>query len=713
MPGPVIRALALVVLICAWSAPGSAVAQDRANPEVPVRLSADEVTYDRELGIVTASGNVEITQDLRTLFADTVTYNQRQSLITASGNLRLLEPSGDVIFGEYMELTDDLRDGVIHSLRMLLKDRSRVAAAGARRSEGTRLDMAKAVYTPCQPCISDPQAAPLWQVKAVRVLHDQDRQTVEYKDAWIEVVGVPVAYTPYLSHPDPTVRRRSGFLTPGFGGSSFLGAALRTPYYWDIAPNKDLTITPVFTTQQNVALIGEYRQLLKTSELKGKTSATVDGNGDFRGHVDFKGRQDIDDTWRWGFDARRATDDLYTRQYSFLPDPSLASRLFAEGFRGRNYFAVNGYAYQGLRATDRQGEIPLVLPLAEYHHLGEPGSAGGRTRLDSSLLALTRNDGTDMRRLSVAPGWDISHVGALGNITKLSLTLQGDFYHVNGQPIPGEPDSFNGVTGRLVPEGALEWRFPFIRPGERVNQVIEPIASVVVSPYGGNPSKIPNEDSREFEFDDTNLFARNRFSGVDRVEGGPRVNYGLKWGAYGAKGGSTTVLVGQTARPKTDDTFPDGSGLDDRLSDIVGRLQVRPGRYVDLLYRTRLDKDNLAANRNEATVTVGNRSLSARLGYVFARGITGSQFATTREELNAGVTSQISRYWRGGFSFVRDLKNDDLRSLAVTAIYEDECLIVNTIGARTFYEDRDLKSDDSIILRIMLKTLGEVKTSVF
>jgi len=238
------------------------------------------------------------------------------------------------------------------------------------------------------------------------------------------------------------------------------------------------------------------------------------------------------------------------------------------------------------------------------------------------------------------------------------------------------------------------------------------MASIVASPYGGNPENIPNEDSLDFEFDDTNLFSPNRFTGLDRVEGGPRVNYGLRWGIFGDKGGRSTVLVGQSYRVKDDDTFQEDSGLEDNLSDIVARIDVAPAEYLDLLYRTRLDKSNLEAKRHEFQIGAGPKGLRLALGYLFIDRQVGSEFAG-REEIRYAVNGQLSRYWRAGVSAIHDLSEDaGLRALGLQLTYEDECLIFTTSLGRTFFEDRDLQPTDSVILRVTFKTLGEVETSV-
>ena len=263
-------------------------------------LTADEVTYDRERGAVTARGNVEVSRDDRFLRADEITYEQTTDVLAASGNVSLLEPTGEVIFASRVELTGNLKDGIVEDIRVILADLSRIAANGARLSAGETTEMRRGVYSPCDLCSDEPTRPPLWQIKAVKVVHDKKRKTIEYSDAWMEIAGVPVAYTPYFSHPDPTVRRRSGFLAPSFGGSSDLGLIAQVPYYYVIDEHSDLTVTPVYTDKEGPLLATEYRRKFQQAWLEFSGSITEDSQNDVRGHLFGEGRLDIDETWRAG-----------------------------------------------------------------------------------------------------------------------------------------------------------------------------------------------------------------------------------------------------------------------------------------------------------------------------------------------------------------------------------------------------------------------------
>jgi len=705
----------LVGLLAGFNLQQAAYAQGRAqaNGETPILITADQMAHDRDLGVVTASGNVEISQQDRILLADSVSYNERENVMSAAGNVSLVEPTGEVLFAEFMELTGDFRDGIIKGLRVRLADNARIAAAGARRSDGNRTEMANAVYSPCNVCVENPEKAPLWQLKAKRIVHDQAEKTIEYRDAWMEFAGVPVAYTPYFSHADPTVRRQTGFLTPHIGSSSYFGPSLTTPFFWNIAPNQDLTVTPTISTNERAVLSGEYRKLGDKSLTNAKMSGTVDSNDDFRGHIDSTLKYHVNDTWRWGGTLQRATDDTYLRRYRFPTSSSrtLTSNLFAEAFRGRDYASANAFAFQSLEANVSPGQSPFVAPFLEYSHIGQPNSFGARSSINANALALTRNDGVDTRRTSVEVGYHVPYIAPYGNVFTLDATVRGDLYQFSSQPVPGMPgDAESGFKERLFPQLGLGWKLPMARQFGTISETFTPMAQLYTAPNGGNPRIIPNEDSLEPEFDELNLFAPSRFPGIDRVEGGTRISYGGQWGVYGPSGAGTDVFFGQSYRLSDDDTFADGSGLEDNLSDYVGRLRVLPARNLALTYRTRLDKDNFAPRRSEIRADVGPPALRGSVNYVFFDSAGSSQYGA-RQEIAGGILAKVNRNWKGGLTARHDIEESDLRSVGMQITYDCECFTFDTILRRDFYQDRDLEPTNAILFRLTFKTLGDVNAS--
>ena len=696
----------------------------QALENIPALITADQLTYDDQNGQVVASGSVEISQEDRILLADKVTYNLNTDIVTAEGNVTLVEASGDTVFADFVEITGDLKEGFIRDVRVLLQDDSRIAAASGTRTGGNRTEFRKGVFSPCELCRDDPTRAPLWQIKATEVVHDQESKDIIYRDAWLEIFGIPVIYTPYFSHPDPTVDRRSGFLAPTFGSSDFLGSNATIPYFWAIEDDKDLTVAPIVTTEQGVNLTGEYRQLFETGEIEISGSATIadrdEGSGRiaedrFRGHVEAFGRFDIDDTWRWGFDVYRASDDTYLRAYNFDSERTLESTAFLEGLKGRNYAAVRGFSYQGLRDTDVNDEIPIVAPLADFNFVSEPGVflPGARYTTDANLQILTRENGRDSRRVSLINAYHIPYTSPLGDIYELTAQVQTDGYWVNG--VDPNSDDVNpndqpgsDAVGRFFPQLAVKWRYPWARQDGSVRQVIEPIMQAVLAPNGQNPGEIPNEDSLDFEFDDTNLFDLNRFAGTDRVDSGSRIDYGIKWTSTFGSTGEAGAFIGQSFRfSENNDAFAEDSGLQDNQSDIVGRVLLRPFEHVDLLYRFRFDKDDLDSNRSEVDLSIGPPALKLDLSYFFIEQDTDENEFGDREELSFRVSSRISEHWTVGARHRRDLIDNNSLETGFSLTYEDECFVIEGVAERTFFDDREIEADDSIFIRVGLKHLGE------
>src|SRR5262245_34330086 len=232
----------------------------REDRNAPIVFRADEIEYDDQLALTVARGHVEISQSGQVLLADTVSYNQRTDTITASGNVSLSQPTGEIVFADFIELRDSMNEAFAKNVRMLLNDRSRLAANTARRTNGNRTELKRGVYSPCDLCREDPSAPPIWQLKAREIDHDKEQQLVEFRDSTMEIDGWPVFYSPYISAPDPSVKRASGFLIPSAGGSNTLGANVTIPYYLVLGPDKDLTLSPRFMTKAGVLLATNYRQ---------------------------------------------------------------------------------------------------------------------------------------------------------------------------------------------------------------------------------------------------------------------------------------------------------------------------------------------------------------------------------------------------------------------------------------------------------------------
>lgn len=677
-----------------------------AEADAPVSFKADTLTHDREKGLVTARGNVEIRRGRRVLRADEVVYDRPADRLRAQGGVSLRDASGDVIFADRADVTGDLKDGVAERIRIRLADESRFSAESARHSDGVRTELRQAVYTPCRLCPEDPEGTPSWRVRADRAVRDRTTGEVVYRDATLELWGLPVFHTPYLEQSDPSVGRKTGLLTPTFGHKDDFGLMARLPVFFDIAPDRDATVTPVFTSGEGIFGLFEYRHRFAGGMFSGQGSLAGGeaqlGGADARGHFDGRLRLDIDDSWRAGADASLVSDDTYLGRYDLSSAKTLTSNLFVERFGERGYFAANAYRFQGLRLEDRQKRLPLVLPELEYVHLGAPDRLGGRADIDANFRMLVRETGGNSALLSLDGGWTLPHTAADGQILTAFARLRADLYWAeSGTVTPSRLDK------RVFPQLGLDWRYPFVRSGDGYEAIVSPVAGAVAGPRLGDAVSIADEDGPLPELTDMNVFDRSRASGRDLVEDGQRLYYGAEARLLTAGGAGGSAFFGQSYRiGGNDEPWPEGSGLKDDLSDLVGRLALDFGAQGKISYRVRLDKDDLSVERSELGFDFGLGRLRLDGDYLRRAGREAGERLDDREELTLRLTAGLG----GGVRLVGSMRRDLFAGRAVSQgiglDYRDDCLTARLSFTRDFTRDRDIRPTDSVFLRIGLDTLG-------
>jgi LPS-assembly protein len=743
--------------------PGAASSQAQ---NAPILFRADEVEYDEQLALTVARGHVEISQGGQVLLADTVSYNQRTDTITASGNVSLSQPTGEILFADFMELRDSMNEGFAKNVRMLLADRSRLAANTARRTNGNRTELRQGVYSPCDLCKNDPSAPPAWQLKAREIDHDKEQELIEFRDATMEIDGWPVFYTPYISEPDPSVRRASGFLIPSIGGSNTLGANVTIPSFWVLGPDKDLTLVPRFMTQAGALLTGDYREdfsngaldaLFSVNHSNVGTGSSSSNEGElWRGQVNEHSVFDLDETYRTGLDVQYVSDQTFLQRFSF-GNPllnAMISRGYLEGFEPRASTDINTYVFQSLIPGVGDSTQPIVLPVANRNWQSEPDALGGRWNLNANLLDIVRQVGTQTRRLSLGSEWDRTFHDGIGGQYNFSASVRGDGYSINnlsplsnpdlpsaffpfnGQPAAA-PTATNFVTGRAFPQVGLVWSYPWVHRGDEITELIEPIVGGFAGPSSGNRRNIPDEDSLDFEFSDSDLFRPDRLAGYDILDTGQRVDYGAKFGLYDKDGGSYRVLIGQSYRAQPNLFLPLGSGAENRLSDVVGRVVLSPNSYLDLIYRFRYETNNPASSLQQVGVSAGPSSLRLASTFIYLPAQLQSQVVTNpttgqnvlygkRDQLNFSATAKLTRYWSlqvaqtinltTSTTLVNGVATPPASSASLTAslsaIYQDECMAFIASATQSGVRNGDVAPGVSVLFSVVFKNLGEIGGTV-
>ena len=713
-----IRPLSVLALL---SATVSAIApalgdEPRDSADREILLQADEIDYDMNAAVVTARGHIEIDDNGRILLADQITYDEKQDTVVASGHVSLLDDKGNVAFADHVTLTDHLRNGALESFAALIGKSGRLAAANAQRVGGKYTVAREIDYTPCKICKQEGKRTPLWQVHAKRVVYDEVAHRFRFRNATLEFFGVPVLYTPYLTEPDPSVKYASGILTPSIGNSTNIGYFIKVPVYIALTDSNDATLAPLVSTHGGELLEGEYRQRWNDGGfwLQGSIAnnpfggITKDQNQTYANAFG-GGRYYLDNTWRVGFDMQYTSNDTYMRRYDISQLDRLVNDLFIEGEDGRSRFALTGYYFEGLRASDNSNFIPFVLPLFSYSLIPEEKIIGGQFRLDVTSADVQRIDGPSSQRISGEMRIRFPGVIAYGQLFTFEAGARGDVYHVNNDgrdalEFPTVPTGSRFVE-RGQPYIMVDWRWPFVRDFERGNAiVVEPIAQLIAeTKYGQPPSTIPNEDTAGFEFDENNIFSVNQLPGYDLLESGPRINAGFRASAIFPSGSVETVW-GQTYRLNPDPIFAPDSGERGTVSDIVGRVSVKFLPYIDLTDRIDLDRVDGNVRRHEVylTATYGRSALQVSFTQLPPESVSLGFGA--RKEVNAQADVNFYGNWQVFGALRRDLITNLMLDDELGVGYEDECLGVSLAYRKKFTSDRDLPPSTAVVLRFTLKT---------
>ena len=744
--------LCLSALPLVMSAAAAARAQDLTRPEPPVApvtdtpppaddqqvtFSADTLTYDDKADVVTASGSVHMLRQGNELHADTVSWDRKTGEVRAIGNVAIRSPNGDIAYGDNVELKDTLKDGAADNMLLVLENGGRIAAVHGTRVDGvSTLD--HAAYTPCAVVSAEGcPKTPLWQITAVRVVHNPAKHRVFYKNATLSLLGVPILALPGISHPDGSGGGGPGLLVPDIQYNKTNGLELALPYYIKLAPNKDLTITPHLFTGVLPALEAKYRSLLSYgayqiggmitygTRLPATTITDPDapaptGSRAVRGYIDANGTFQLGSDWTLTGALRLTTDRTFLRRYSISNDDRLRSMLMAERITADSYLSIAGWYVQTLRAGDPQGQQPFALPAIDYRLRLPDKILGGQVQVQANSLGIIRTAGQDTQRAFASVEWNLRTITPLGQELTLTGFGRGDVYHTSNTAATSA-DIYRGLPGwqtRGIAAFAADVRWPFAGELFGGTQVLVPRVQIVASPPTKN-LEIPNEDSRAFDLEDSNLFALNRFPGYDRWEDGNRVTYGFEWN-YVRPRFSISTVIGQSYRlTNKPSLFPVGTGLTDRFSDIVGRTEIRYGSFLGLIHRFRLDKDSLALRRNEIDVTLGSKQTYLLVNYLRLNRniVAGIEDLRDHEEIRLGARVAIDRHWSVFGSTVVDLtsRSEDPLSMAdgyqpvrnrLGVEYEDDCFEFGLTWKRDYDRTGDARAGSTVLFRLAFKNLG-------
>lgn len=704
MPGEILRLVraGLAAALLALAPAARAETDPYALPrDLPVTLVADRVTYDTTTRRLVAEGAVRVFYGTRTLTADRIVYDAALDRISAEGRLVLRNPDGSTLHADYAELDPQLRDGLIRSARAMLDARFRLAAVEARRVGGRYNVLGRAVFSTCEVCPEHPE--PLWQIRARRIVHDEATRLIHYENAVLDVAGVPVLWLPYFRHPDPTVRRSTGFLVPVYKTSQTFGHGLKLPFYWAIDARSDATLTPFVTTDEGVILEGEYRRRFAAGgfDLAGTVKYEEDrAFRPFRGSLAGQGHAWLGPETFGRFTLSVVSDDSYLTDFEYSNADRLVSDAALASYRRDGYWELGMAFFQSLRTDEPVGSIPLALPEFDLRETWDEGVLGGVLGLGLNGIGLKRTGGQDMVRATALLDWERSFVTGQGLLLRGTGELRADLFRTwDSTTVPNE------LRFRFTPTVGIEARFPLLRTDPGATHLVEPIAQIFWSEPTGDQALLPNEDSLLVEFDETNLFAMSRFAGHDVVEPGLRANLGLRYERTDASGWTLALAGGRIFRSEAEAVLAGAPGLDGAQSDWLAAVALRLPGALTLVNRILLD-DDFTLDRNELRLDLALGPASVTGTYVYlSRDILGGAL-TEREEAAGEATLRLSDDWSLAGALTYDLDAGRFVRAGTTLTWHTDCAEVDFSVSRRFTSSDRVNASTSFGVQLRLAGLG-------
>ncbi len=687
-----VLALTLVLVLIA---PPLAVAQSTAT------LIADLVRVEGDQTLV-AEGNVEVFYEDARLRARKITYDSASGRLLIEGPITLVQGDQIILLADQGELSADLREGILRSARLVLDQQLQLAANEIARIGGRYTVMSRVVASSCQVCPGRP--VPLWEIRARRVVHDQEERQIYFTDAQFRVAGIPILYLPRLRMPDPTLDRATGFLAPRLRTTSQLGAGLQVPYFITLGPHRDVTVTPYLSALTRTLNL-RYRQAFRSGgiEVEGAASRDAIQPGTTRGYVFGDGEFVLASGTRLALQIEAVSDDGYLLDYGTDSKDRLASgAALTDTSRDRD-FSADVFWHRSLRDGDDNATLPSLVGDASFRRRLPNFALGGIAAYEFSLHGHRRTSaadgaGRDVSRASGRIDWRRNWVLPSGILVTGLAEARADFYAI------AQDASYPGTVARLTPAAAVELRWPFLkREAGGATQVLEPILQLVWSP--DSLPDVPNDDSVFVEFDEGNLFSLSRFAGHDRRERGLRANLGVSWTRIAPEGWSIGVTAGRVLRTDDLGQFGPGSGLAGISSDWLLATTVKSANGLTLTNRAVLD-DDFGLSRDELRLGWDRRRMDLGASYVWMLADPPENRPLDTSELVFDAAWLLGERWTATADGRYDLIADRAARAGLGLQYRNECVALDLSLSHRFTSSTSVEPTTYFGLSVELSGFG-------
>ena len=679
------------------------------------KLISNNILYDATKKIVSSNQNSTLTDlDGNVVTVNMFQYHVEKNLFSSVGKIKIIDESKNKYFFKELHVDTKKKEMIGSDVSVLLdqenfgvsKENDPRFVANDILMSKNKSSLSKGVFTVCQ---QKEDKCPPWVLQAKKISHDKIKKTIYYEHATLKVYDIPIFYFPKFFHPDPTVKRQSGFLNPFFTNSTSIGTGFGLPYYWAIANDKDLTFTPKLYTKENVLILNEYRQafknaflILDTSYTEGykETSATkTDGS---RNHIfaklDINLSQDESYESNLSLKFQKASNDTYFRIHDIntalvdAENTDLESKINYNFNKDDMYINITGTAYENLREKSNS-RYEFILPNIVF---GKSFFSEKFGTLDFKSNALHRNYKVDKHITSLtndiiwSPSSYITQKGFVNSIEGMVKNTNYEATNTTDHKTEGTVNELSGVF-------SFKSSLPMKKEGIGYSNIFSP---TFMARYA--PGHMKNLSGDDVTLKYANLFSTNKTS---VIEDGLSTILGFDFKMNKKNEEKLSISMGQVFSFENNKDMPSKSSLDQKMSDIVGEINYNFSKIGKIDYKFSLDHNLNDLNYNEISTNLNFGKVGFNLDYLEEQNHVGNEhYVSTGISLNFNDNNKLSLATKKNF------KTNSTELYDISYQYAIDCLTAGLMFRREFYEDSDIEPKNTLMFTITFVPFGGVQT---
>ena len=542
-----------------------------------------------------------------------------------------------------------------------------------------------------------------WELQSEEFTHDKNKKLFEYKNSWLKVFNKKVFYLPYFNHPDPSVKRKSGFLTPSFQNSKRLGQAINIPYFYALSNSKDLTFKPRIYLDNDFIFQSEYREAFENSILISDFSFNRDEDNSHT-HLFAELNGELDDKTNYDLKIQNVSNDNYLKihdlgQNSKLieDDSSLTSHFKIDRTIDENTnFNGSFKRYENLSQIDSD-RYQYIFPEFNFSKLiqTDPNYNGNFTFSSSGHQ---KNYDTNIYEAQLNNDFNFNsndYISKSGFVTDYSLLLKNFNTYAKNSSVYDDKNEHKIFTTAIVKS-----EYPLKKDLGKSKNYLKPILQARFSPTNGNDISSDN-----FIMDYNAIFSQNRIGRNDMVEKGKSLTIGIEYEKQNLSNDKVLGLnLGNVIKDKKNNSLPIKSRLDQTRSDIVGSAFYNLNKNLEISYNFSYDRDLEYSNYNSLTANISVNNFVTKFDY-----ITEDNDFGDNEVISNETTINFTEEHSFSFSATKDLEEDFTQFYNLNYIYETDCLSASLEYKKKFYNDGSLKPDESLMFLIRFIPFAEVR----